>query len=183
MVASLPLLTPKAREGGRTAHLERVTAKSIGAEGMWAERFIQRLPTADDRVAPVGVTEADTCLHAEAPDGLETPLATEAGKVDFRFRGVENVRVSSKSCSKAWNRVSRSTPKLKCMFIINLNSCTRTIISRMSITGTTSSGWRGVVVVTAVPMVRRRNRVVIGWAFGGRRKRTPLEVFFLSLNA
>ncbi|KAM1155648.1 hypothetical protein ACFX13_027108 [Malus domestica] len=93
MAASLQLRTPKAREGGRTAHLERVAAESMRAKGMWVEQIIQRLPIADDWVAPAGVTEADTCLHAEAPDDLETPLATEAGKVDFRFRGVENVRV------------------------------------------------------------------------------------------
>ncbi|TQD84447.1 hypothetical protein C1H46_029978 [Malus baccata] len=187
MAASLPLRMPKAREGGRMAHLERVAAESMGVEGMWAERIIQSLPTTDDRVAPVGVTEADTYLHAEAPDVLETPLATEARKVDFRFRGVENVRVDELGLENLLQGFEQgfkidtgaemyvhNQPKelYKDNHIKNVNY--RNYFLKMA----------GVSVVTAVSMVGRRNRVVIGWAFGGRRRRmTPLEVFFLSLNA
>ncbi|KAM1047093.1 hypothetical protein ACFX14_026363 [Malus domestica] len=61
MAASLPIRTPKANEGGRTTHLERVMAENVGADHLEA-------PTADDRVTPTRVTEADTCLHEEAPE-------------------------------------------------------------------------------------------------------------------
>ncbi|KAM1155647.1 hypothetical protein ACFX13_027107 [Malus domestica] len=179
MAASLPLQTPKSKEEGHTAHLERVAAESIGAE-----RIIQRLPTANDRVALAGVMDADTYLHTEAPDGLETQLATEAGKVDFRFHGVENVWVDELGLEKLFQGFEQGI-KIDTEAEMYVHNQPKELHKDNHIKNVNYDNYfLRVAVVTVVPMVGRRNRVVIGSAFGGRRRRmTPLEVFFLSLNA
>ncbi|KAM1062084.1 hypothetical protein ACFX14_026362 [Malus domestica] len=84
----------------------------------------------------------------------------------------------SKSCSKASNRVSRSTE----MYVQNQP---KELHKDNHIKNVNYENYfLRVAVMTAIPMVGRRNIMVIGWAFEGRRRRrTPFEVFFLSLNA